>query len=239
MPTPSRGSTSPSRSGSPVQVLSVPENLPIIVRFLGPIRGLVVHWQGKRSVPCDGPSDCPSSRHKLPPIWKGYAAVEQWDKPSRLWIPFVLEVTGNLEELLRDRELRGETWTLFRICKKGKTDPVQGIYCERVAENKLSAAFDIVPILQRIYNQQTLRLDVPNFQAPKVFLDPVAGDAPKIPDELTRTTEEKPDPETLRSFREMMAQLRGGSSASQHQADDQAGDRHERNGSSSQGKNGQ
>src|SRR6266567_598198 len=237
MPTSSRGPPSSSHGGSPVQVLSVPENLPIVVRFLGPYRGLVVHWKSGRSEPCDGPGECNASLHRLPPIWKGYAPVEQWDGPAKLWRPAALEVTGNLEEVLRDRELRGEVWTLLRRTKKGKTDPVQGVFCERLSDNKLSAFFDVVPVLLRLFNRTSLRLDVPNFTAPKVILEAVAGDAPKLPPEALPNHGEPEDLEARRSLKEMMAELRG-TTRPASSSKDQAGEQLDRNGSNHQGKNG-
>jgi hypothetical protein len=161
-----------------------------------------------------------------------------WEKPQRLWFPRVLEVTGNLEETLRDRELRGETWTLFRTVKKGKTDPVQGVFCERISEDRLSAWFDLVPVLQRLFNKQSLKLDVPNFQAPRVILAPTPGDAPKIPQELMPQAPAPPDPETVKSFREMLEQAGLGQRIGR-KPDDQAEGKPDRNGQASQGKNGQ
>lgn len=222
MATPSRGPTSPQTRNSAVQVLSVPPGMPVVVRFLGPIRGLEVHWQGKRSVPCDGDAGCLPAIHRTPKVWKGYAPVEQWHPSEKLWRAWVLEVTSNLEETLRDRELRGETWTLFREGKGRNNDPVLGVYCERVPESKLSACFDIVPVLVRVFNKRVFKLDIPNTLAPKVFIEPVAGNAPKLPAELLPDPEPQEDPAAREKLREMMRNLRGGSSTGKT-ATDQAG----------------
>jgi len=39
---------------------------------LGPHRGLWLHWQKRRTVPCDN-DDCPAARHRLPVHWTGYS----------------------------------------------------------------------------------------------------------------------------------------------------------------------
>jgi hypothetical protein len=127
-----------------------------------------------------------------------------------VWRAWVLEVTESLEEALRGRELRGETWTLFRVQKNGKTDPVQAVYCERVPESKLSTTFDILPVLLRLFHVSSLRLGAANPLPPKIMMEPVAGDAPTIPADLLPKAEERPDPEARKKLAEMLAEMRGG-----------------------------
>lgn len=199
MATSPRKSTGSRSSSSPVHVLSVPENIPVTVRFLAGYQGLDTHWRSGRTIPCPGPDECLSSMHKSGIIWKGYAPVEAWEELGRLWVPFVLEVTESLEEQLRGRDLRGEVWTLFRVQKNGRTDPVAGIYCERLAEGKLSPAFDVKPVLLRLFHVSELRLGRANPLPPKIMLEAVAGDAPNLPAELVEMSTPQNDPEKVKA----------------------------------------
>lgn len=168
----------------PVRVLSIPAGIPMCVRFLGPVLGLDTHWKAGRSIPCPGWEDCPSGIHKLGIIWRGYAAAEAWDPGKRHWKPFVLEVTEALEERLRDRDLRGETWAIHRTEEKGRSSPVVGVFCERLPAEELRQAFDIEPVLRRLFHCSALKLGTRNPLPAKVLLEPVAGKAPTLPAEL-------------------------------------------------------
>lgn len=238
MPPSSQGRESARPSPSPVKVLSVPGGVPIVVKFLGQVQGLNTHWKAGRSHPCPGPDDCPSSLHRIPPIWKGYAPVEVWEAVPQIWRAWVLEVTESLEEQLRKRQLRGETWTLFRAGGKRKTDPVQAVFCERVEENKVSPAFDLLPVLQRLYHCQEIRFGAANPLPPRVVIEPIHGDAPTLPAEMRDLDTPADNPQTRKELAELWKQLRarmGG--ARPDQAGDQAGD-HQRNGQAHE-RNGQ
>lgn len=197
MPQSARERQGSSSSSSPVEVLSVPVNVPVTVRFLGPIYGLDTHWRNGRTVPCDGDGDCPSSIHRTTLIWKGYAAVQAWEPGGRVWRPYVLEVTEALEEILRQRELRGEVWTLSRKQDRGKTDPVRGVFNEKLPEGKFSKEFDITPVLQRLFHRIKLNLGKCNPLPPKVMLEAVAGDAPNFAPELVDKSEPRQDPKAV------------------------------------------
>lgn len=197
--------TSPSSASpqpSAVRVIDIPANVPTTVRFLGGVSGLIVHWNGKRSLPCPGPADCLPAVHRLRSVWRGYAPGECWDSNRQLWIPGVIPITSALEEQLRARTLRGEVWVLSRMQDSKKQVPVQGLYCERQSEDVLSACFDILPVLQRFYSVPTLVLGVLNPTPAKVLLEPAAGPAPNLPAGLQPPAEAPPTPEEIARFRE-------------------------------------
>jgi len=209
MPWSPRQGSSAHGPNSSVQVLSVPDNLPIIVRFLGPVLGLETHWRSGRSIPCPGPGDCPSTIHRTGTIWKGYAPVEAWEPANRHWRSWVLEVTESLEEQLRGRDLRGEVWILSRIRKHGKADPINAVYSERFPEEKLSKCFEIHPVLIRLFHVSELRLGACNPLPPKVMIEPVKGDAPTLPPELVNVDEPADNAEKKRSLGEMIREKFG------------------------------
>lgn len=178
----------------PVRVLSVKTGFPMVVRFLDQIQGLDTHWKG-RTVPCDGPGECPATLHRTGVIWKGYAPVEVWEKDKELWRPWVLEVTSCLEERLRGRNIRGETWALERDDNgKGKRSVLVGVYCETVDPNDIRPTFEILPVLLRIYNCSSLRLGVKNLLPGKVMLSVTHGKPPALPKQFETPTEPSNDP---------------------------------------------
>ena len=192
-------STSPA---NPVKVRSVPLAPPITVKFLGPLRGLHTHWQKGHSVPCDGAGNCPSALHRSGILFKAYAPVEEWISHLARWRPCVLEATANLEEYLRGRVLRGEVWLLSRADVAKSTRAVVAAYLETIPEAKLSPAFDILPIIQRLFNRVDLVLDVPNPTPRHVVLADVAAPPPTIPADLLPPPPPAEDPAERQKLRE-------------------------------------
>lgn len=166
---------------SAVSVLSVMPRIPVTVRFLGGILGLLTHWSGRRSIPCPGEAHCPPALHRGRAVWKGYAAVEEWRPLASVWIPAVLEVTEALEEQLHGRELRGETWLLDRADTGKKPGRVSGVLCGQSATEELRAAFPIDQVLRRFYHTDALQLGVVNPLPPRLFLTPSKDPAPLLP----------------------------------------------------------
>jgi hypothetical protein len=185
----------------PVRIVSVPWGDLLTVRFLAGIKGLVTHYQGKRSVACLGEKDCPPTTHRLKPVHKFYGPCETWDGLRHVWRPGVLEVTEHLEEQLRHRELRGEVWLLDRTGKSMRQSLVTGLFCERLPEEQVSQAFDIVPVLQRFYRVTTLLLGVPSPLPARLLLSDVAGPAPRLPEQLSPQAQAEPTPEQWEQFR--------------------------------------
>jgi hypothetical protein len=212
-------------SARQVRILSVPEQVPVTVCFLGGYRGVSAHWIKKISAkggkpkwvshPCLGEMRCPPFIHREKTCWKGYAPVEHWEHQTKLWIPFVLEITESLEHVLRGRQLRGESWMLSRRLVEGK-GPVVGIFSNRLPEEELSPEFDILPILERAWHEKDFLIDVPNPVKPMVMIQPRRGEEPTLVGEmLAQLPAEQPVDPAVREkmkeqLREAMKSMRGG-----------------------------
>jgi hypothetical protein len=234
MATPPRGPARSRTSSSPVRVLSVPAGIPVTCLFLAGYQGLDTHRKSGETIPCPGREECKECRNRAGIIWKGYAPVHVWDSVSRLWHPFVLELTESLEEELRPRDLVGEVWRLARIGPGHKNDPVTGEFIERREGNKVPAAFDIVPVLLRMYHVSSIRLGRPNSLPPKVCLEAVAGDAPKLPEGEEDTSTPQATEEVRRTMRDMQKEWDEKRRRSQQQTDQgsESNGKHETNGTS-------
>jgi len=202
-----RPSPSPSGTGHPVEVFSVEPGTATFYRFLADLQGLHTHWNGKRTVPCDGEGDCPASLHRTRIIFKAYAPAELWKPAERHWLPGVLEATEALEEQLRGRHLRGEVWMLKRGGDGRKSDPVFGVYSETFAEERLRPAFDIRPVLLRFYHVSHLVLGVENLLPAKLLLDPSHGDQPKLPLVLEPTEPPEPSKEEMERLKTLAGKM--------------------------------
>src|SRR4029077_4456212 len=90
------------------------------------IIGLATHWVNKRSEHCQQ-EDCPANWHRTKSYWRGYTAILGWNHLVKLWMPYVLEVTPNLELDLRGVYRRGQVWEIARPPVRGtKKYPVVG-----------------------------------------------------------------------------------------------------------------
>lgn len=191
-----------------VSLLSIKASASVVVRFTGPIRGAITHWQGKRSIPCEGAGTCRAEVHKLRSVWKGYAPVEQWDGDQRLWLPMALECTSNLEEALRGQTLRGQSYLLSRDATRDKQGPVNAVFVEQW--ESVGAAIDVQAVLDRMYHPLRVRLDVPNTTPGRVVAEPIADRAPVMPSIL-----QPPAPpvheKTATRIRDEIAKAYGGS----------------------------
>lgn len=191
-------------SPEPVEIHSVKSSQPSVMRLLGKIRGMMQHWNGKRSVACRGDGDCLPARHKTQVIWKGYVAAQLWSDTLCVWSPTLLEVTEALEELLRGRKLRGEVWKFVRKGKGKKTDPVSGIFCEKQGESVLSPEFDVYEFLKRFFREPSFPFDLPNPLTRKLILPAVAGPAPVLPPDVETEQPIEQSPAERKSLIEMM-----------------------------------
>lgn len=209
----SRPSRTPSKQPRPVEVFSVEGGVPQFFRFLNDLVGLNTHWTGKRTEPCEGEGTCPSGRHKHRIIYKAYAPAERWVPAEKHWLPGVIEATEHLEEILRGRRLRGEVWLLSRGGNGGKREPVEGLYCETFAEEKLRPAFDIKPVLLRFYHVRDLLLGVSNPLPAKLLLDPSESNAPTLPFTVEPQLPPQPDQKVIDRWREMVGKSRKASSS--------------------------
>jgi len=89
----------PCRAG--IHLLCVKATETRTVAVCGPLVGLQMHWNGERSIPCQGSEECPD--HELPCTWKGFMHVlcQGWHPKGRVnsWHPWVLVLS---EEIGRD-----------------------------------------------------------------------------------------------------------------------------------------
>lgn len=192
------GERSPSAARVQVRILSVPLDQPIVVRHLGAMRGLLLHWHQGRTRACSGVDSCPTAIHNQKTVWRAYGPVEGWNQVSRLWTPAVLELTAGGEEYIRGRELRGEVWLWDRAEPRGKRAAVIGVHCETVAVDGLNPAFDVEPILRRFFNETAIRLGIPNPLAPKIFLNATPGSPPNLPSQVGEGAPADLSPEEIR-----------------------------------------
>lgn len=187
-----------------VSVLRVPKVVPICVRFLGTYTGTILHYNREGSIPCDGDGACPTALHKLKSIWRGYAPVEQLDRASQKWWPEVLEITEYAEEQLHGRALRGEVFVLGRYTNAKKKGKVWCQYLENADPAQLRPAFDILPVVLRLYHVLSMRLGVPNPVPRRVFMEPVEGPTPDALIDGADGASTKPAPMDADTFREML-----------------------------------
>lgn len=147
------------------------------------IDGLITHYfkppksQGESKY-CPG-EEQGCAYHKLPKLWKGYAAVEVWDSHSGLWFPTVLEITEHLELDFRGVWKRGQQWVLSRAAevKEKRTPVVAGLLGEDT-DPKLPRAFDYLPVLQTVYHCPAIQLGCANPLPARVVLKASTGAPP-------------------------------------------------------------
>lgn len=163
-----------------------------VVMFLGRYWGHKEHWARKRSEPCLGPS-CPPGRHSLRTVYYAYAPAEVWDGASNLWSPVVLQISSNLEEVLRGRTLRGEMWFLRREVEGDRNSALTGHLLENADPSSLLAEFDIRPVLERVMGEAGLCLDVTNDRPGRIILPTTQRPGP----DLSRFTAAPADPPPL------------------------------------------
>jgi hypothetical protein len=145
-----------------VRIVPVPLTGEIAVLFCGPYEGLLVHRHQGRPYGCPGEESCPLAVHRSRTLWYGYAPVHLWRPQRDDWLPGVLEITEALDELLRDRRLRGELWMLQRSLGKKKTGPVTGVLLETREDVATPPPFDVRTPLFRLYHSTALQLGVGN-----------------------------------------------------------------------------
>lgn len=167
---------------------------------------MLVHFHKDGGKVCQG-QDCPSALHKVEPQWKAYAPVQQWIHEVQGWRYAVLEVTGNLSEFFTSRKLRGEIWNVERVGPTKKKTKVVGRYLERVGEQSLPLAFDILPVLKRFFSTPVLgTLDAPNPIPPRLLLPDTPGEPPAG---LPRPKkQERATPEEITEMRRTLAEAK-------------------------------
>lgn len=177
----------------PIQVLAIKPNQTHVVRFLGDYGGCMMHHLGKQGYwPCQGAS-CPIAIHRHKVVWKGFGPAEEFIKPLGAWYQCVIEVTEALDEVLREFALRGQQWLLSHPQLTDKTTPVLGMFLEESNPDEVRPAFDVLPILSRIYRGATIVLGACNPVPPKMLSEAYVGGGPRI---LEEAKKELPGPAT-------------------------------------------
>lgn len=176
----SRGAVPPR----PVRVVRVDQEKVLLVRFLAGWQACKMHYRptGKEKYyPCQN-DQCPTDWHRCKPLWRGWAPVELWEEATQLWWPMALEVTESLEEQLRGKQLRGQTWGLSRPKVKKEGNPVVAAL---VAEGgDFRRPFDVTSLLLRIYRCEKIHWGYANPMPPKLMLEPTEEGLPAGWEEL-------------------------------------------------------
>jgi len=185
-----------------VEVVSVPKEGPIIVRFLGIIRGILTHWGKDSSVACPGADVCPTSTHRGRTLWKGYIAAEWWRGGQyQDWCPCAFEVTQRLGELMDGAELRGTVWTCRRQIGRGGVKEAVGEQTDEVDPDRLRQPFSVEPAVCRVFGTTRIAWDVEPYLPRPVVLCAAAGPAP------LEAPQEGPEPaDTGRSMKDEIRQ---------------------------------
>jgi hypothetical protein len=174
----------PSGDRQEVAILTVPEKGKIAVTFLGPIHGIITHWQRNRSVACPGEDLCDGKLHRERKVWKGYAAAE-WISPAnqKMWTPTVIEVTENLYEYIGTGPVRGQVWRLWRAVVRNRNVEVRGQLCHGRPVAGLRTDIDVFAAVRRLYRTLEIAFDVPPPFGARQRLLPMACDpnAPALP----------------------------------------------------------
>jgi len=154
--------------GAPVQVLRVPAWDSHVVLFLAPLHGQLGHWERGRIVSCPGGQLCAAKHAHQKLFWYGYAPIYYLDPRTRKFDPWVLEVTSNMEERLRGRDLVGEVWVLTRDTGKGTSGEVWGEYLETRPKDQIPKPFSIEEPVKRMTGARVFYPHSPNPTPPAV-----------------------------------------------------------------------
>lgn len=175
----------------------------------GRVLGCLTHYEGD-SFYCDGGTLCTGKRHCLPWQWKGYVAVEVYDKPLNLWYSAVLEVTEHLEHQFCGVYERGQVWELSKRKARTKRDqpPLEGLMIEEGLAAKIPQPFPILPQVTRTLNSEIpVELTIINPRPLPTLIRASIGDPPKTRQQRG-ITPVAPTPEELEQRKEQMARMR-------------------------------
>ena len=145
----------------PLSVFSVPkmEDGKSLVRFLAGFRGILYHWKKPRPIACTGEGTC--KFHQLTARWKGYAPGQLWMPSEKLWVPRVIEVPPGLAELTGTGDLRGESWSIYRVHRSYGDKAVEGEYRSKYNSGDVPRAFDVQRTVEALYDNREILWDVP------------------------------------------------------------------------------
>jgi hypothetical protein len=163
-----------------LDVLRIGAGEQVILRMLSPsYKGLFTHYVKRRSQYCEG-RECNCQHSRIPRIWKGYLAAEQYQQKGNLWLPRILEVTEYLELDFRGRYKRGQVWQIQRNQeKKGETNPVTGVLQEERDERTFPQPHAILDTLRHLYHDSGLQLICDNPMPGRTYVQASQGDPPR------------------------------------------------------------
>jgi hypothetical protein len=193
----------------PLRVLRVSPAQPLYAVFLYGLRGLYIHYKKSGSALCwRGQGECALCA-KSAAQYRAYAPIVAWDQPAQLWHPWVVELTGTVEEKLRGRSLRGEQWMLWRQSTGRKQITFGCKYLDRWPEEETPQAFGIEGCLQRLYHVADLPKWSDNGVSPIVYVQKTEAKPPTIPQELMPQPipEDRPTEDQMRRIRQMMGNV--------------------------------
>jgi hypothetical protein len=152
----------PWRPGRAVRVLRVDTLDSVLCVFLGRLQGHREHWTGTRTLPCYAPRRTCRWCGKYPPRFYAYAPVLFQDPRTGKADPWVLQVTASAEETLRDvQDLRGQVW-LFSRPDQRLTAELSCEFVENRDRDSLPPPFEIVPVLERLFQVRDLEIPSSN-----------------------------------------------------------------------------
>lgn len=197
-----------------LELLSVPPEGGITVRWLANPVGILTHFQRGGGVACVGPSLCPTKWHTARTTWKGYAPVHFWrDAPLSDWLPAVLEVTERLAELVGDQVMRGQVWYLCRQVGKHRHKECTGHQVDMLPASALAEAFDVRGVVRRVYREPHVHFGAELLLPPRVEITPQQdGYVPPTAAAPPRSAEEKAvaDKADHAKLKQILAKRKGG-----------------------------
>lgn len=157
--------------------------------------GCLTHWNKGHSHYCPGKDQC--EHHRIPPVWKAYTPVQVWDDVTHSWIPWVLEITENLDLCWKHRYGAGQVWELRSVlCKaKGEKYKIVGQLLEERDPDTFAPPFSMASVLAYTYHRTDVRLDVDNPLPDRVTAAASLGDPPA---KLSRTTHQVDEEELVK-----------------------------------------
>lgn len=164
MTSPHRGGAQPSKPIRP-QLLEVDPGSSFFIRFLGPYRYVGRHVKGKGDKRddwflCWGTELCKTEIHRLRFHAFYYAPVQVWQNREKVWRPFAIKLTENLEWKLRGQELRGQVWSVSKEDKKLRgREPLEGEFLESVDAGSLPDPFNMDAFLCHLFRVDELPPD--------------------------------------------------------------------------------
>lgn len=166
---------SPAPVPRPIQLVPVPKHPQrLVVRWLGPWHGLMVHHRPEKiGLPCGQGWVCKECQSRKMPTWRGYTSCLVADRQSGQWVHAIVEVSRGLRSLLEGQELRGQEWWLARVQERANRWPTQGGLIRHVLAERLPEPCDVLAWCRRFYRDPELVLGAEDPLPPVQLLAPV------------------------------------------------------------------